>query len=328
METSNVIVSSRIRLARNLKNLPFTHKFKDAKDADEVISIAEKAFNKIKAFSLYKMKDADEIKRIALVEKHLISKELAANTVNGALMLSADESTAVMLNEEDHFRIQSIKRGFALDEAYADAHKLDIALASTAMLAYSDTYGYLTACPSNVGTGLRASVMLFLPALTATNSISSVIVAVQKMGLTVRGIFGEGSKADGCMYQLSNQISLGITEEEILESVKSVAKTIEKSELEARQLLLNRQGVALKDKLSRSYGILKTAYVMSSKELRELVTNVKLAVSLNILDVDEKLIDEISTDCQPANITLIAGRNMNDYERDVMRAKYIREKLN
>ena len=327
METSNVIVSSRIRLARNLQHLPFTHKFKDIKTAEEVISTAEKAFNHSKEFKLYRMGDLDEIKRIALVEKHLISKELAENVDSGALLLNKDESISVMVNEEDHYRIQSIKRGFALDEAYEEARRLDTSLGSTAMLAYSDRYGYLTACPSNVGTGMRASVMLFLPALTATNSISSIIVAVQKMGLTVRGIFGEGSKADGCMYQLSNQISLGITEEEILDSVKSAAQTIEKSELEARQLLLNRQGVALKDKLSRSYGILKSAYVMSSKELRELVTNVKLAIGLKILDVDENVIDEISTNCQPASITLIAGREMNDYERDVMRAKYIREKL-
>lgn len=328
METNNsIIVTSRVRLARNVDKTPFPHKLRDKNAFDGIIKFASQTADKLFPYKLLLMSQMDGVNREALVEKHLISRDLVQNTESGAVLLSDDETVSVMLNEEDHFRIQSIRKGEDLEGAFKAAKQFDRVLGDKVMLAYSDRYGYLTACPTNVGTGMRASVMLFLPALTINKSISSIIVAVQKLGLTVRGVYGEGSRADGCMYQLSNRISLGITEQEILDSVAVTAQTIENAELEARSLLLSRRGITLKDELSRAYGVLKSACILTSAELNELLTKVKLGVALGIINADGAVLDKLSVDCLPANMTIIAGHELSEIDRDAYRAEYVKKIL-
>jgi protein arginine kinase len=233
-----------------------------------------------------------------------------------------------MVNEEDHLRIQCILPGLKLDESWDMADKIDDLIEETIDYAYDEKIGYLTSCPTNVGTGIRASVMVHLPALTITGQISNILNSVSKIGMAVRGIYGEGTQALGDIYQISNQVTLGQSEKEIIENIEGVAKQIISSERRAREELYKKQRVQIEDRVGRAFGILSHAKVMSTKEYMTLMSDVRLGIVLGILSVDLDKLDRLTTQIQPANLQKIYGMQLNPYERDVKRAEYVSTQLN
>lgn len=321
-----VVISSRVRLARNVKGVPFPSKLDDERAFSVIMKSAEEASKALFKFKFYQMGHLDELDRQAIFERHLISRELSQNLKTGAVIVSDNEDMSIMINEEDHYRIQAISKGFNLSDALDRAVAFDNVLAGKVNLAYSDRLGYLTSCPTNVGTGLRASVMVHLPALTISGKINSLISSIQQLSLTVRGVYGEGSKAEGYMYQISNQVSLGQSEQEIIDSVTKVIEVVCKAEQEERKNMQKREGLRLTDKITRAYGVLMNATLLSTGELLELVSYVKLGQSLGLLKVQGDL-DELIISAQPANLTKMAGKKMSAQERDEYRAKYVRKAL-
>jgi len=328
----DVVLSSRIRLARNVKDIPFPTVMTE-EQGKKVIELARKAIlgsNTILStqFTEYEMKKLTPLDRQALVEKHLISPDLSQNIKTGYALIKDDNTVSIMVNEEDHLRIQCILPGLKLDESWDMADKIDDLIEETIDYAYDEKIGYLTSCPTNVGTGIRASVMVHLPALTITGQISNILNSVSKIGMAVRGIYGEGTQALGDIYQISNQVTLGQSEKEIIENIEGVAKQIISSERRAREELYKKQRVKIEDRVGRAFGILSHAKVMSTKEYMTLMSDVRLGIVLGILSVDLDKLDRLTTQIQPANLQKIYGMQLNPYERDVKRAEYVSTQLN
>ncbi|MDI3518881.1 MAG: protein arginine kinase [Caldanaerobacter sp.] len=328
----DVVLSSRIRLARNVKDIPFPTVMTE-EQGKKVIELARKAIlgsNTILStqFTEYEMKKLTPLDRQALVEKHLISPDLSQNIKTGYALIKDDNTVSIMVNEEDHLRIQCILPGLKLDESWDMADKIDDLIEETIDYAYDEKIGYLTSCPTNVGTGIRASVMVHLPALTITGQISNILNSVSKIGMAVRGIYGEGTQALGDIYQISNQVTLGQSEKEIIENIEGVAKQIISSERRAREELYKKQRVQIEDRVGRAFGILSHAKVMSTKEYMTLMSDVRLGIVLGILSVDLDKLDRLITQIQPANLQKIYGMQLNPYERDVKRAEYVSTQLN
>lgn len=321
-----VVLSSRIRLARNFAQYPFPN-LTDGKMRDEIASRVDDILKNCSlSFERKNMKDLSDVDRQLLVEKHLISPDLAK--LDGAAFISGDESISVMVNEEDHIRIQAMTSGFDIDRAYDLANKIDTLIENEADYAYSEKFGYLTSCPTNVGTGMRASVMMHLPALCMTGEISKIISSVSKFGIAVRGLYGEGSRASGDIFQISNQITLGISEEETITNLKSVAESIIERELEIRTKLSEDNIIKLADRVWRSYGILKNAQVLSSDEFMKLASDVRLGAVMGIIgSVNTETLNELETIVQPAGILKAVGKDMSAEQRDFERAKIVRERL-
>lgn len=320
------IVSTRIRLARNIANRPFPHMLNGKRD-ERLIKEVCNACDKLFKYDIYDMCKLDEIERIALLERHYISPKLAENIENGMVIISDQNGVSIMLNEEDHIRAQCVLEGYNFEQAYKNIKEFDSALAKTVEIAYSEQFGYLTACPTNLGTGMRASVMMFLPALTISGSIIGIINSVQKTGITARGVYGEGSDSEGYMYQISNQASIGISEREIINLVGNIVEKICEEERKARLNLHRYNKVELEDKIMRAYGLLKYAVKISSKEFMEAISLVKLGVNLQILNLDLRSLNELIEVAQPASLCHYSGRILGDVERDVERAKVIKNSL-
>ncbi len=324
----SVVVSSRIRLARNFENIPFPSKISQ----DEAFSVVMKktydSIQKLGDYKIYTMETLPSLSRQVLFEKHLISKNLIEEPNFSAVVLSADEKISVMINEEDHIRLQCILDGFNLDEAYKQINVVDDAILKDNNIAYTTELGFLTACPTNLGTGMRASVMLFLPALSMLGKIDELVDVVHKFGLTVRGATGEGSAADGFLFQISNQVSLGLSEEKIIEKVKNTVLKICDIELNARSELMLRDPELITDECMRAYGLLSCAYKMTSKEFNTLFAKVKLGVCLEILKCkDKELLKSIEKIVQPATLLEVSQKELDGDERDVFRAEYLRKTL-
>lgn len=324
---SDVIVSTRVRLARNLDKYPFPALLNasGAEKVSEEIKDAILGSNSTLSgdFEWIKMSELSQDARQELLETHLISPQLA-NSTHGSLFKSTDETMSIMLLEEDHIRLQIIKSGFCLKEAWELADKVDNVLEEKLNYAFSEEFGYLTACPTNTGTGMRASVMMHLPALTLTNNINRIISSASALGLTVRGLYGEGSKAYGNLYQVSNQVTLGISEDEIIASLENIVGQIEKHELDARESLKTNDGIG--DRLWRSYGVLKYARSISSKEAKTLISDVILGRNLGIIDIEEKISGiQLMVETEPALI--MKNTNMSPEERDKKRAQMLRESI-
>ncbi|MDD6214799.1 MAG: protein arginine kinase [Firmicutes bacterium] len=324
---NDIMVSTRIRLARNLKKYPFpTVLSKDgAEKATEDIKNAVLNSNSTlaKEFNWVKMSTLSDIEKCELQEKHLISTEMAQST-RGSVLISKDETMSIMLMEEDHMRMQIILGGFKLKEAWETANKLDDLIEESVEYAFSEEFGYLTACPTNTGTGMRASVMMHLPALTMTNNMNKIISSASALGLTVRGLYGEGSKAYGNLYQISNQVTLGLSEEDIIRKLENIAGQIEKHEIEARNSIKDNK--ELVDNLWRSYGILKYAHYVSSAEAKALISDVILGRNLGIIDNKEKMPSmELIVATEPSHI--MGGKNLSPEERDSKRASLLRENI-
>ncbi len=327
---SKVVISTRVRLARNLKNYPFPCRLSQQgrEEVIEKVRSAVKNSNSVLAddFSFIKMSEVDPRRAVSLVEKRLVSPEFISDSAGRALLLSSDESLSVMINEEDHIRLQVITKGLSLDEAYDTADKLDTLLDENLDFAFDEKLGYLTQCPTNLGTGMRASVMLHLPALEKSRAVSRIAGNLSKLGLTIRGAHGEGTEPKGALYQLSNQVTLGISEQAAIENLKNITAQLVAQEEQARERLCRSDDV--QDTVARSLGLLRYARVISHDEALTLLSNVRLGVvSGQITDVDTEVIDELMTDVEPATLSVNAGKNLSPHERDVERAKLIREKL-
>lgn len=322
----DVVISSRVRLARNLEDFPFTPKL----DAETSEKIAEKVVSALKTglgeeLTVADMRDSDTPKRL-LLEDHLVSPDFCADSpLARFLVTDSSGSLAVMINEEDHVRIQSIYPGFALEKAYETASHTDDVLAESVSLAFDETLGFLTACPTNLGTGLRASVMLHLPAMSAYGYIKSLAALMTKIGLTVRGMYGEGSEALGCLYQLSNQITLGISETDAIEKLEGAVKQIVAKERELRAQMLSDKNGDTADKLWRSFGTLKYARKLDTAEAARLISNVRFGAVCGVIPEAENInLIKLMFSVMPAHIRAAFPDTSTPEKRDVRRADYVR----
>lgn len=323
----DVVFSTRIRLARNIKDLPFPHRLSGEEEIYGVLMKGvEQAVSKLMKADFYKMSDMDELTKQTLVEKHLISPGLTQSQY-GAVVVSKNEDVSVMINEEDHIREQCIMDGYAPEQAYQTIAAVDKEIGKVLVVAHDEKLGYLNTCPTNLGAGMRASVMLFLPALSMSGAIGSIIRAIQDLGFTTRGVYGEGSKAQGFMYQISNQAAIGQSERQILDRLNGVVMKIVDAERQARSNLAKTQGAKLKDKIMRAYGTLKYATMMSSEEFMELLALVKWGVCEHYIDADMDKLNSLITVTQPAMLCKLAGKKLGADERDVARAAMVRNLL-
>jgi len=329
----DIIASSRVRIARNFSEYPFPSKMNN-NQASEIINKVKNAIlncedEEIGSLMFVDMENLGDIDKQMLVEKHLISPDLAAGTKKCAAIINRSENISIMINEEDHLRIQVLFPGMQIDSAQRLCDKIDDILDAKIEFAYSSAYGYLTCCPTNVGTGIRASVMLHLPALVMTGYIRSIFDACSKLNIAVRGMYGEHSEVLGNMFQMSNQVTLGQTEEEIISSIKNIATQIIEQERVLRNEIYRQNTVKFEDKIYRSYGLLSNARVISTEESLKLISDVRLGIDLGIIkDVNADTLNSIVLSIQPACLQKLLGRQVDPEERDIMRAELIRAKIN
>jgi protein arginine kinase len=327
---SETVISSRVRLARNLSGFPFTPRASEEQKRE----IAERVREPLARLALGPRRflvDLDRAERLEvrfLVERHLISRELEAARGPRSVAFGSDEVVSVMVNEEDHLRLQTMRASLALEEAWEMAVELDRALESDLEFAATARLGYLTACPTNVGTGLRASVMLHLPALVHMKQIEKVFQAAQQTGLTVRGFYGEGTQASGDLYQVSNKVTLGRTEEEILRSVQGMVPEILKYEDACRKEMATRGRLRLEDRVHRALATLRAARMLTSEEAMQYLSWVRLGAVLGLLPEDHaRRANELFVLTQPAHLQKLEGRPLEPEERDQRRAAFVREAL-
>ncbi len=329
-----VIISSRVRLARNLSDYAFPNRAKAAV-SHEVIGKLSGAMSDEKGqlaqgYSIVDMNQISQVDKIAMMEMHIISPNFVKIQGPSALILSEDEAVSIMINEEDHLRIQSMAPGMDLYKALDEANKMDDLFEDKVDYAFDQDLGYLTACPTNLGTGLRASYMIHVPALETSGQLQLILDAIGKFGLTVRGIYGEGSDALGSVFQISNQVTLGMTEQEIIDNLSSVTRQIVEQELLVRSKLLKEKRHRFEDAVYRSYGILKYARMITSKEAMTMLSDMKLGIELGIIrtENDEQInIYNLMSRIQPANLQIMHNRHLSSDERDMARADYLRKHL-
>ena len=321
------VVSSRIRLAPNLKDTPFVSRLNPEakKDLREKIKTAAKSLTGYN-FDYIDMEALTTIQAGSMVEEHLISPEFANDRTGAGLLLDRKQNISIMINEEDHLRIQVIRQGEKLERLYETANHLDDALDEKLHFAFSEKLGFLTHCPTNLGTGMRASVMMHLPGLHESGLINKIINTVSQVGLTVRGLYGEGSQPGACLYQVSNQISLGITEEDILHRLLEVVSQIAQNEAVLREKML--ENINIEDRIFRAYGILQKARLISSQEFSKLLSDIRLGAEGGLLNLDVNTLDELFIKSQPYTLMLYGGENMEIRRRDMKRAELIRQTLN
>lgn len=324
---NDVVVSSRMRLARNLADVPFPAKIRTDEDIERVHEAAKDTLLRSCEFEYSKLSELAPLEKRALIERHIISSELSRK-LNGGLIKSRDESISVMILEEDHYRLQSLVPGFAPNNAYSDVDLLDKMLSEGVNYAYDDQLGFLTSCPTNAGTGLRASVMMHLPAMTASKGISRISSMISKVGMTVRGAYGEGSIATGSFYQISNQITLGVSEQDIINRLTKTVTTVMDYERNGRKELYKNLGILLEDKVFRAIGVLKNARRMGYNEAQKLISDVALGASLGIVpNLKSSELYAAMMDTRPAIIAQMDSR-MTPQQRDIKRADLIRKIFN
>ncbi len=332
---SDIVISSRIRIARNLSDFSFPHVL-DREDSEKVMHAVRLAIENKKVveenglLEFCRVSELLAVERQILVEKHLISPDLSEDDIDKkGLVLGEDEVISIMINEEDHLRIQCLLPGLQLHKAWQITNRLDDSLELTLDYAFNEDLGYLTACPTNVGTGLRASVMLHLPGLVLVNQINGVLSAISKLGMTVRGLYGEGTEAKGNLFQVSNQITLGISEEEIINNLVSITRQLLGQERAARGALVKERKAYLEDRIGRAYGILKYAHIINSEETMKLLSDVRLGVDLGMIkELDRADLLELMVQTRPAYIFKLSGTEVTSHQRDIRRAEIIRKKLN
>ena len=330
------ITSTRIRLARNIAKYPFPKKL-DQNQADEIVTSVGALLADMDDFTRYDMYKMTEGDAVLLQERHLISPALVRNKAFGAAFISTDmdekkkmeKNVSVMVNEEDHLREQSIMRGFELGRAYEQIAFVDEELGNRLEFAYDDRLGYLTACPSNLGTGMRASVMMFLPALTQYKQIDELVSRLKAGGMTVRGVFGEGSSAEGFAYQVSNERTLGVSEEEILEQTEEVAMYICEMEYRQREKMREKEGIRLKDECFKAYGVLTSSAILTEREFTEKMAKIRLGIALGYLKTaDIWEINRFIEDMRPASFRLKNCKaGASEEEVDMLRAKVAHQVL-
>lgn len=329
---SDVVLSCRVRIARNFREYPFPHRATPEIRRQVLTRTTEAILNgsdeMARRFHFVDFNAISDVDRQVLIEKHLVSKELLERPNEAGVIIDRDESISVMLNEEDHIRIQCLGSGLQLEKLWTTADKLDDLIAERVPYAWDDTIGYLTCCPTNIGTAIRASAMLHLPALVMTGYIKGILESVVKLGVAVRGFFGENTEAAGNIFQISNQITLGKTEADIVAGVRSLTEQIVEQERQLRAELLNQNGVRLVDKIMRSYGILTHTRIISTEEALQRLSDVRLGVHLGLLpSLDEVCMNSVMLDIQPGNIQKNAGQPLKPDARDILRADILRMHL-
>jgi protein arginine kinase len=329
-EESEIVLSSRIRLARNLDGHRFTH-HAEGEELGEILSKVRSASSHPPLFedSLYfPMGSVPALNRQFLMERHLVSTDFVANSSNRGLVVNRTEDVCLMINEEDHLRLQAFSSGLSLEGALSMANRLDDELSPGLQLAYDDRLGFLTACPTNLGTGLRVSVLMHLPGLVHSKEINKLLDNLRKLGHSIRGIYGEGTEVMGNFFQISNSATLGTLEVTILENLKDVVFKLIGFERQAREMLLRKAQSLLEDKIWRAYGLLMYARRVNTKEALSLVSAVRLGVGLGMIsDLTMRELNEMLIYIQPAHLQIEAGKTMDQHERDTLRADYIRRIL-
>jgi protein arginine kinase len=327
---SDVVMTSRVRLARNLRGYPFPG-FSQERQRIELLERARPVVEDLPEMRDGYSEDYTDLSKIrkqVLVERHLVSREHAARSSGCAVVVDRKQSISIMINEEDHFRIQGIRPGLNLTSAFEVVDRVDTELESLLPYAFDPKLGYLTACPTNLGTGMRASVMLHLPALVLTEQINPVIKAIGKIGLAVRGLYGEGTEALGNLFQISNQHTLGEAEPEIIAQIEKVIEGVVRSEVTARAKLKEDHQTMLRDQVGRAFAILRYAHILTSKEALNLLSMLRLGADLDLVgNCDRSLIDMLLLEIQPAHLQLNAARELSPEERDSMRAELTRARL-
>jgi protein arginine kinase len=322
-----VVLMTRIRLARNLAGNPFPGWAKPAQRAEifDRCRAAVAATAPMKRSLTATVDELSELEKQILVERHLISRELGGAKAGSGVVISRDQAVSVMINEEDHLRIQVLRSGFQLKKAWNFIDDLDTALEDSLDYAYSPTLGYLTACPTNLGTAMRASAMMHLPALVITSQMEKIVRAVNQLGMVVRGLFGEGSDASGSIFQISNQTTLGESEDAIIKRLGSVLSSIVEHELNARQKLLEADGAKLFDKIGRAYGILRNSHLLSSSEAMNLLSLVRLGIDLDIFpESNRTTVDRLFIEAQPGHLQHVQKGEFEPGQRDLLRAGRLR----
>ncbi len=318
----DVVLTTRIRFARNIKGFNFPNNMMD-KDRKKLINLIKEKVGK--DYTVVELENMDDITKKSLFETHSISKELLENS-NTALILDEKNNITCMVNEEDHLRIQVFEQGFNLEKAYDNILSFDTDLAKKLDYAYTEDYGYITACPTCIGTGMRVSVMLHLPALEKIGALNKIFNEISNLGISIRGIYGENTQGDGSIYQISNQKTLGVTYEDILQQIEQITKYIIKQERKARDIIKDRIGV--KDEVFRAYGILKNALIVSKKEAMKLLSDVRLGVNMELLtDIKLENIDKV---IKNIGTNTLKKNYKEDFSRDteeIKRAEYIKTNM-
>lgn len=323
-DMQDVVISTRVRLARNLEEFPFASRLDD-KSADIII---DKVSAALPEYSCERFFDANDGKCLSYMEMHYVSPEFAGAKKHRALMSGESDHVKIMVCEEDHLRIQSIVPGFDPQSAYEYAAKADDKLGKSLNIAFSEKYGYLTHCPTNLGAAMRVSAMLCLPALSKLSAFESYVNAAAKMGITVRGLYGEGSKAAGTLYQISNRASLGISETEIIKLLTEVVTKLAEAERKAREAFLQSSKNRLTDSTARCVGMLKNAYMLSSGEVNDAFSTLKLGFSLGMIEnITAERLTELLIAVQPATVSMLREGLENEAERDIARASLVRDML-
>lgn len=325
---SDVVISTRIRYARNLQDFRFNMKRKEE---------IEKLLAKIKGevpeigyeLKFLRLKDMDKVTQVSLVEKNLISPEFALNKKEtGAILINEEENICIMINEEDHLRLQVFNCGLDLEGTFNLAKEIDQKIENIFNIAKNKKYGYLTSCPTNVGTGIRVSVMLHLPGLTKTGNIRNILESINSFGMNIRGVYGENSEISGDMYQISNKKTLGLSEKEVVKNLKAITEKIVEQERIARKYL-GKNAIELEDKVYRSFGILSQCRKISYEETRKLLSNVKLGTDMGIIkELTDDKVTKMYLYTKPANLEKFLGEELDAYDRDIKRAEVIKQIIN
>lgn len=329
-QNGDVAVSTRVRLARNLRRAVFPARA-NAQQKEQVVQVVRAALvngNSVlsREFRFLPLEELSPEAAASLAERHIVSPDFIADRQGKAVLVSEDESVSIMINEEDHVRIQVLREGMALKEAAETADRIDTLLSETLDFAYDKEFGYLTQCPTNLGTGMRASLMLHLPAIAESGSLPRVAANLSKLGLTLRGTFGEGSKAVGEMVQLSNQITLGLSENQAIENLSAIAGQLMNEERRLRGQMA--ESLAWQDKIARAAGTLKSARLVSGSEAEELLSLVRLGTAQGLLTgIDEGTLNGLMVKVQPATLMAMTGKGLSEAERDRTRADLLRSAL-
>ena len=324
---SGPIISARVRLARNIKKYPFKKKLtRDQADA----MVVETTSALSEHFKTIDPSEYSEIDRRMFQEKHIISREFADSDMPTGLMLQDDFNVSIMINEEDHIRIQTLSPGDDINASLEEANRIDDLIEETLEFAFDQNYGYLTACPTNVGTGMRASFMIHLPMLEKTGQLKHLLPAISKFGIAIRGIYGEGSESMGGVYQISNQVTLGKSEYDIIQGLQSVSKNVIDKELWLREKMMGKHRIDIENNIYRAYGVITHSRKVTVKEAMDMLSEIRLGYAMDILDTPkpEKSIYQIMMEIQPGHILRIAGQELDEIDQDIARAKYLREIFN
>ena len=327
---SDIVFSSRIRVARNIKDhlFPLRATAAQREEVYEKIKAAIPGAKQLKDSIVLSMSGLDDVDKMFLLERHLVSQEHLSPQRGKGVVITSDEHVAVMINEEDHLRMQVITSGFDLKKCWDILDSIDNELSKKMPFSFSSQIGYLTACPTNVGTGLRASCMLHLPALVLTKRINKILELLAKISFTARGLFGEGTQALGNFFQISNQVSLGVSEQELIDNLVGVVNQVKQQELDARGVLLKRYRMSIEDSIGRAYGILRNCRMIDTKEAFNHLSILSLGLDLGIIKkINREILNNLFIIIQPAHLQKIEGRPLKEGERDYIRAQVVREKL-